>query len=71
MDFAEDCKKVSKEVIYGKHSKCKHCKCISAGLFGCHYACMNENSKNFCMTPPLCSEDCDGYEQDYGYGADD
>lgn len=71
MDLAEDCKKISKEIIYEKRRKCRYCECISSGVFGCHYACMNEKSRNFRMNPPLCSVECDGYEQDYGYGVDD
>lgn len=70
MGLAEDCEKL-KVNLRGKMSNCKYCECISWGVFGGHYACANKNSKSFLMSPPVCSKECDGYESDYGYGADD
>ncbi len=66
MDFAEDLKAASKlsgDRLDEKPSDCKHCCPVSVGVFGTHYACMNENYKEYGMQPPFCIE-CEGYEKE-------
>lgn len=43
--------------IFEKPSDCKHCVGLSCSIF-VHYGCAK-----FGYEPPLCSEDCEGYER--------
>ena len=66
MGFAEDLKtasKLSEGRLDEKPSDCKHCSPVSVGVFGTHYACMNEKHRGYGMQPPFCIE-CEKYEKE-------
>lgn len=50
--------------LFAPPSDCKFCVGNSQGVMGVNYVCINTESKNYLMSPCLCSKDCEGYQND-------
>lgn len=63
-DYAEALKSAKKPLKPSdfKPSDCKYCEVASVGVFGAHYACMNENRMDYPLV--MCPQDCEHYEQE-------